>query len=255
VDHVLCSLPFEKDWYAERGVTAHYVGHPYFDELVGQRLDEGFVADQRARPGPVVALLPGSRDQEVERNLETLAGAAAHVHARRPDARFLVAAFKESQRLAVEEYLRGKGLPVETHVGRTPEVIHLAHACVAVSGSVGLELLYRGKPTVVVYRVRRIDLLVARRFITSRFISLVNLLAGEELFPEYLSARCEAAAVGEHLLTWLNDGAAYAAACDGLADLRRRVAEPGACERAARYVLDTLAAGAAEKAAAGERAA
>src|SRR4051812_33539340 len=61
VDHVLCSLPFEPAWYHARGVPrATYVGHPYFDELAGRALDDAFLAEQRARGGLVVALLPGS---------------------------------------------------------------------------------------------------------------------------------------------------------------------------------------------------
>src|SRR5262249_20715997 len=201
VDHVLCTLPFEQAWYHERGVPARYVGHPYFDELPRQRLDDAFLADQGTRPGKVVGLLPGSRTQEVERNLSTLVRAARRVHAARPDTRFLVACFKPAHRAHVEAYLRRHPLPcVEPCVGRTPEIIHLAHACVAVSGSVGLELLYRGKPSVVLYRIRRLDLKVCNLFKTSRYISLVNLLAGKELFPEYLTDRCEAEAIAGHLL-------------------------------------------------------
>jgi lipid-A-disaccharide synthase len=240
VDHVLCCLPFEEAWYHERGVAARYVGHPFFDELPRQRLDPAFVAEQQARPGPVVGLLPGSRTQEVRHNLSTLIRSAARVHAVRPDAHFLVACFKAEHRDFVAEYLRGRDLPVTPVAGKTPEVIHLARACVAVSGSVGLELLYRGKPTAVVYRVSRLDLRVGRALMTTPYISLVNLLAERELFPEFLTVRCEAEAVGRHVLRWLNDPAAYAAACAELAALREQVAEPGACDRAAAYVLSAL---------------
>jgi lipid-A-disaccharide synthase len=239
VDHVLCSLPFEEGWYTSRGVSAHYVGHPYFDELPGQQLDANFLALQRG-PGPVVGLLPGSRNQEVERNWPTLLRTTERVHRARPDARFLVACFREAQRQYVDRHLRRLSLPVETHVGRTPEIIHLARACVAVSGSVGLELLYRGKPAAVVYRIRPLDLRVCRWFKKSPYISLVNLLAGKDLFPEYLTDRCEAEAVSGHVLRWLDDEAAYEAVCRELDGLRRQVAVPGACERAARYVLETL---------------
>ncbi len=248
VDHVLCSLPFEQPWYEARGVSAHYIGHPFFDELPRQQPDEAFLRDQRGRPGPVVGLLPGSRNQEIGRNLPTLLRAAALVHAARPDARFLVACLHaEHARRVADAVTRQQpagglpaGLPVEVHHGRTPEVIRLAHACVAVSGSVGLELLYHGKPAVVVYRLRRIDMPVARFFMTCRYISLVNLLADRELFPEYLTPRCEAEAVSGHILRWLNDAAAYAEVCDELGGLRRQVAEPGACERAAEYIFRTL---------------
>jgi lipid-A-disaccharide synthase len=239
VDHVLCTLPFEESWYRERGVAAaHYVGHPYFDELSQQRLDRTFVAAQTARPGRIIGLLPGSRTQEVERNLPTLLRVAARVHEVCPDTRFLVACFRPAHERYVKSYLRRRPLPsVETHVGRTAEVIHLARACVAVSGSVTLELLYAGKPSVIIYRVGRLDLRVCRFFMTSSYISLVNLMAGRELFPEFLTDRCPAGAVAERLLGWIEDHVQYEKVCGELADLRERVALPGACRRAAEYVV------------------
>lgn len=240
VDHVLCSLPFEEDWYRQRDVPAHYVGHPYFDELPRQTLDEAFLQSQQARPGTIIGLLPGSRNQEVERNLSTLVRSAARIHAARPDTRFLVASYKSSQRKHVEAYLQGRGLPVEAHSGRTPEIIQLSHSCVSVSGSVGLELLYRGKPTVVVYRPSRMVYHLARRLATCRYMSLVNLLANKELFPEYPFVTCEAEAISQHILRWLNDPAAYEQVRAELAELRGQFAQAGACERAARYLLACL---------------
>jgi lipid-A-disaccharide synthase len=240
VDHVLCSLPFESAWYAARGVAARYVGHPYFDELTQQRLDADFLARQRARPGPIVALLPGSRNQEIERNLSTMVRAAEHIRAAQPGVRFLVACLHPEQKKRVEERLQAEHVPVEVHAGRTAEVIHLASACIAVSGSVGLELLYQGKPSVVVYRIGWLDLRVCRLFKTSPYISLVNLLANREVYPEFLTDRCEAEAVSGHVLRWLSDREAYDKVCAELAALRCQVAEPGACDRAAHYILGQL---------------
>ena len=239
VDHVLCSLPFEKAWYEERGVTAHFVGHPYFDELHRQRLDQTFL-DQHAGNASTVALLPGSRNQELTRNLPTLLEAASRIYRQRPDVRFLVANYKESQRQTTEAYLRGWGLPIQTCVGRTPEIIRLARACMAVSGSVGMELLYHGTPSVVVYKISRLDLWVGKKFKTSPYISLVNLLAEKELFPEFLTDRCEAEAMAEHVLGWLNDDERYEAMRRELATLRQGVAQPGACDRTAQYILREL---------------
>jgi lipid-A-disaccharide synthase len=240
VDHVLCTLPFEEAWYHQRGVPTHYVGHPYFDELAEQQLDSAFLKRHETDSRPIIGLLPGSRDQEIKRNLSSLIRAAAGIHAARPDARFLVACFKATHQQQIDGYVRGRDLPLETFVGRTPEIIELSHACLAVSGSVGLELLYRRKPTVVLYRIGRIDLKVCNFFKTSRFISLVNLLAEEELFPEFLTDHCPAAAMSAHILRWLNDEAAYTERCSALAALRQHVAQPGACERAARYVLEHI---------------
>ncbi len=243
VDHVLCTLPFEEAWYRERGVQAHFVGHPYFDELAEQRLDAEFMAQQRGHAGRIVGLLPGSRDQEVKRNLSTMVRAAARIHAACPDARFMAACFKESQRQSVTDYVAGRGLPMETFVGRTPEIIELSHACIAVSGSVGLELLYRTKPTVVVYRIGRLDLKVCNYFKQSRFISLVNLLADDEVFPEFLTDRCRAAEMSEHVVNWLSDSVAYTRTCERLSKLRQKVCTRGACARAADYIIEHIGAG------------
>jgi lipid-A-disaccharide synthase len=252
VDHVLCALPFEEPWYRSRGMPAHYVGHPYFDELPEQRLDRTFLNEHRSQNGPIIGLLPGSRNQEVERNLSSLIRAAEMIHASRPDARFLVACFKPSHRQYIEERLTriaatrsGAGqppvrLPIETCVGKTAEVIELAHACIAVSGSVGLELLYRRRPSVVLYRIGWLDLKVCNVFKTAQYISLVNMLAGKELFPEFLTDRCEAQAISRHIIRWLNEPETYHTLCQELKELRARVAEPGACERAARMVLTGL---------------
>ena len=216
VDHVLCTLPFEQTWYQERGVQAHYVGHPFFDEFSHQRLDEKFLS-QQASNQPVIGILPGSRTQEVQHNISTLIGAARHIHAQRPDCRFMVACFRSAHRQMVDDYLaRHRRLPIETFVGRTPEIIHLSHACLAVSGSVTLELLNKARPTAIVYRVGRVDLKVCNLFKQARFISLVNLLAEKELFPEFLTDHCVAHELAGHALRWLNDPVAYRKICADL---------------------------------------
>ncbi|HTU21557.1 MAG TPA: lipid-A-disaccharide synthetase, partial [Gemmataceae bacterium] len=239
-DRVLCTLPFEEEWYRQRNVVAEYIGHPYFDELREQRLDHAFIAAQRGRPENIVALLPGSRNQELHYNLSSLLRAAALIHARRPDARFLVACFRDRQRRQVEERLSSLGLPIEAYAGRTPEIIHLAHCCLAVSGSVSLELLYRGKPSAILYRHNWTGIALAHLLKSVRYITLVNLLADKELFPEYFGRSCPAEAMADHALRWLNDREAYEALCGELAVLRERVAAPGACDRAAEAVLGMM---------------
>ncbi len=236
---VLTALPFEDDWYRQRGVATHFVGHPYFDELAAQRPDAAFVEAERVG-GPVVGLLPGSRDQEVTGNLPLMVGAAEQIAAARPDVRFRVAAFSERQADVCRAAFAGKNLPVEVLVGRTPEVIAVATACVAVSGSVSLELMGRHVPTVVVYRMSRLMLKLVRRLIKVPFISLVNLLAEKELYPEHATHSDDPAPVAGPILRWLNDPAARAAVVGQLHALTAREARPGACDRAAAFLLDAV---------------
>lgn len=237
---VLTALPFEEEWYRSRGVRTHYVGHPYFDEIAGQKLDPAFLAEQRSKPGDVVALLPGSRTQEVTGNGPDLLKAAGRIVSARPDTRFLVAAFRDKHAAFIRQLLAGSSLPVEIHVGRTPEIIELGKCCVAVSGSVGLELLVRRKPSVVVYRSGRLMEYVARRVATCKYLSLTNLLADEELFPEFPGAADPTARITETVLGWLNDETARAALVAKLDALCARVAVPGAVGRAADFLASEV---------------
>jgi lipid-A-disaccharide synthase len=234
---VITALPFEDEWYRSRHVRTHYVGHPYFDELAAQRLDPGFLAEQRQKTGVRVALLPGSRSQEIAANFADMLRAAGRIRLARPEARFLVAAFSERHAVTTRGMAAEAGLPVEVLVGKTPEIIELAEACIAVSGSVSLELMYRAKPTVIVYRVTPLLRWLARRFVKLSYITLVNLLAKEEMFPEYMTSEDESERIAAHVLDWLNDPAKRADLVNRIATLRDRVAVPGACERAADYLI------------------
>ncbi|QEH37580.1 Glycosyl transferase [Aquisphaera giovannonii] len=251
VDMVLCSLPFEPDWYRERGVAnAEYVGHPYFDELDERELDGTFLRDWgvEARGGPLVAILPGSRTQELKRNLPIMLRAAALLAADHPTARFAVAALHDRHKALVEQIIRQAvadpeepELPaIEVHAGRTPELIRLADVAWSVSGSVSLELMMEALPTVILYKLNAIDLFIARPFIKAKFITLVNLLADAELMPEYLTTRDVSVELAAHARTWLDDPIAMARATANLAALRLEAARPGASRRAAGRIADWM---------------
>jgi lipid-A-disaccharide synthase len=249
VDLVLCSLPFEPDWYRSRGFhDAVYVGHPYFDELRDRPLDAGFLAAQRAQSGELLAILPGSRTQELVRNLPDMVRAANKLASVRPGVHFGIACLRERHRALAQEIVASviaregasPGLQIVIHVGKTPELIRLARAAWAVSGSVGLELLVETLPSVVLYKIRRFELWVASFFIKSRYISLVNLLADTELFPEYLTWQDRSDELVRWALSWLDDPTTRDEARMALATLRYHVARPGASDRAAEQIVEWL---------------
>jgi lipid-A-disaccharide synthase len=237
---VLTALPFEDDWYRSRRVRTHYVGHPYFDELPRQQLDPQFIAEEGGKSGAIVGLLPGSRSQEVASNFAGMLAAAAKVRAARQDVRFLVAAFNERHAAMARAAAAGASLPIEICVGRTPEIIELADACIAVSGSVSLELMYRAKPTVIVYHITRLLRWLAKKFVGLPYYTLVNLLAKDELFPEFVTPEDETDRVAGHIIDWLNDSSKRTAAVGKLVALRDRVAVPGACDRAAEFLMNEM---------------
>jgi lipid A disaccharide synthetase len=125
VDHVLCCLEFEAKWYRERGVPAEWVGHPFFDEIAEKELDVGFLeahASGSRNPGPLVAILPGSRNHEVHGNFPIQLQIMAELHRRLPETQFLVACYKESQRQYCAEQLTKSGSDgkKDAHPGSVP---------------------------------------------------------------------------------------------------------------------------------------
>jgi len=259
VDHVLCSLPFEEQWFRERGCNATFVGHPYFDEVRRQRLDQDFLDQQIVREGPLVTILPGSRTQEVEHNLRWFLKAAALVRQAVPDVRFAVASFKPHQAEFARRLAAETDLPIEVFLHRTPELIELADCCMAVSGSVSLELLHHGKPTVVLYWISRFAYFVQGFFRKVKYITLVNLLTADELFPkdvrpydpaqpgaekvlfpEYLTCDDRSAQVAAHAIEWLSDERRRRERVRELVQLKVRVGHGGASRVAAEYILKAL---------------
>jgi lipid-A-disaccharide synthase len=248
--HVLSALPFEDEWYHERDMPSTFIGHPYFDELAEKKLNLSFIDEQRRYPGKVIALLPGSRTQEVTKNLPEMLEAAAIVHHKHPETRFLIASFNDKQAAIACRLMAGMNLPVQVHFGRTQEIIEMAEACISVSGSVSLEIMYRTKPAVVVYRVSNLGLRLGRYYMTCRFITLVNLLADKEIYPEFLTDRNPSAGVAERVLELLDKPEKAEQVCKDLREVRDRVAQPGACERAAKFLIDELRSTARMKSAA-----
>ncbi len=261
VDHVLCKLPFEALWYRDRGCNAHFIGHPYFDELQSRVLDQRYLKQHDDDRRPLITILPGSRTQEVRSNMGCFARAAEIIHERFPEARFAVSCFKEKHVDMVRMAIGAANAPVEVFVGRTPELIHLATACMACSGSVSLELLYHEKPSVIHYRIGRWTWLVMSkiRLIKVRFITLVNLLAGDEPFaknpqpydanmpdadqvpfPEYPTCEDRSEQVAAHVIDWLGHETSRAACIEKLRALKSEIAFGGASKRASRYILDSL---------------
>ncbi len=243
VDHVLCSLPFEPQWYHDRDVPqATYVGHPYFDELAERTVDGAFIERERAAGGRIVAILAGSRTQEILKNLPIMLRAADKLARVQPDVRFMVASLHDRHAALAQELITDSGLklPIEIHAARTPDIIRLADVAWAVSGSVGLELMVEALPSVVLYKIKSFDLWVARWFIKSKYISLVNLLADAEVMPEYLTPRDVSGELAEWAHGWISDPAKHAKASGELAALRSRVAVPGASDRAAKHIADVL---------------
>jgi lipid-A-disaccharide synthase len=247
VDRVLSVLPFEADWYRDRGVNVEYVGHPFFDEIAEKRLHEETLGRLRAASPRRVALLPGSRNQEVRRNFPTMVRVARRLAAKHPDLRFPVACYKESQRDFCQSVLdqQPDRLPIDLHLGATSEIIAAADCILMVSGSVSLEVLARDKPAVAMYRGSPVTWAIAWLLVHVWYMSLPNLMAGEELMPEFPFVKQPkkiARRMADLLDRWLSDDREMQTRIEAMRSLRLTAAKTGGIARAADALLSNRAA-------------
>lgn len=269
ITHTLSPLRFETEWFIQQGIKTTYIGHPFFEENRNSQIDEGFLEPfyTQNAGGPILLLLPGSRNQEVKQNLDDMLMILARVQKKIPYLRPVFAAFNRLQADLIVERLEMLEYNVPIYIAKTPELIRAADCCLAVSGSVSMELLACNKPTVIYYKVGLFPHIIQRFFRRSRFITLVNLLnvyrkygrldavlyddsvriapaepsedeRAEMIFPEYLTSTDSSKAAAAHLISWLESTSELAAVKRELAALLEDADNvPSPLEEAAKRIL------------------
>lgn len=241
VDLVLCALPFEYEWFKDRGVDARFVGSPFFDEVDEKQLDPVVMATfaQQSDAGDrIVAVLPGSRRHEVLANFPIQCQIMRQLSRQVAGCRFVIANLNDEHRRMCAERLaqEGPAAPVEFRVGKTSEVIAAAEVVLMKSGSVSLEVMARHKPAVVLYRMNPLSYLFGKPFLTCPYISLPNLMAGRPVMPEFIPAVPAAPVVTQvtgQLRTWLEQPLVRARVVNELAVIHDQAHVHGATEKAA----------------------
>ena len=246
VDHVLSSLPLERDWYEEHGVKVHYVGHPFFDEVHEHPLDAKFVELwSHGPPGKTIAVLPGSRGSEISRNWPIMIQVIKRLHVKHPDATFLVACYREKfRRFCLEEVLSvAPSLPVQFFVGKTSEIIEVADCALMVSGSVSLEMSARKTPAAVLYATSWPTYCIGKLLVHCEFMSLPNLIGEREIIPEVLSVGNPAPQIRfltDALDLWLRLPEERQRVVDDIEETLGDFIEIGATARASDFILAQL---------------
>ncbi|MFW6081278.1 MAG: lipid-A-disaccharide synthase [Desulfosalsimonas sp.] len=242
VDRMAVILPFEADFYHERGVCATFVGHPLLDHYSEEHIDDG--PDSESPVKTVVGLLPGSRKSEIARNLPVMLAAASRLQNRIEGISFIVSMAPGIDR----EWLEGHVSPyrdildIEILAGAIESVFKRCSLVVAASGTVTLEAAIFGVPMVIIYRVSRVSYLLGSMLVKVDHIGLANIIAGERVVPELIQKQAEPAEIARTVSHLLSDPAA-------LSDLRRRLrsvrsllGETGASAKTAEIALSMIRA-------------
>ncbi|MEP6819190.1 MAG: lipid-A-disaccharide synthase [bacterium] len=248
VDLLLSILPFEQEWYAERGIDqVEYVGHPLAGEVHTRADRAEFCRQNKLDPRlPIISLLPGSRRKEVERILPPMLEAAALISVRRPDIQFVVVVAPSRSSDEIRSIVRTQRatpepLPACLHIvsDQSREALAASDAAAIASGTATLEAALLGTPMVVVYKESWVNWNTLGRLITVDHYGLVNLVAGERVATELMQDDLNGGRLANELLSLLDEkrnGEARAR----LREVANQLGEGGASERAAERVLEAL---------------
>ena len=241
VSRMLVIFPFEQTIYEKAGVPVEFVGHPLVDLAVPARSRIEVLNAAGLNPQkPVVALLPGSRPNELTQILPTLADAALLIRRQAADAQFLIARAPalDDALFAPLDRLRKAGVPYSVMTSAADDVLSAADVVVTASGTATVQAALHGRPMVIVYRLAPLTFAIGRRFVRVHSYGMVNLVAGEPVVPELIQDAFTPESVARETLTLLTDESRAAAMRHALAGVRARLGAPGASARAAAAVLE-----------------
>lgn len=238
VTKVLPIFPFEERLYREAGVDAEFVGHP----LVDLAVPSADRATLRARLGatgdaPLVALLPGSRANELRAILPDMARAAALIADRVPGVRFVLARaprLDDALFAPLAEHLPAGSVVIDASAD---DVLAAADVAITASGTATVQTALHECPMVIVYRVSPVTSFIGRRFVTLDTFGMVNLIAGERIVPELVQERFTPEAVATEVTALLTDTARREAMVAALRDVKEKLGGRGGARRAAEAIL------------------
>jgi lipid-A-disaccharide synthase len=237
VDRMYVILPFEEDFYKKFGYRVDFVGHPLLDAVENFRQSAagmGFRNETGLGDKPIVAMLPGSRRQEIRNML----GIMLSVVPRFPDHTFVIAAVPDIP----ESFYRTiiKDSPIKLVTGRTYDLLSVACAAMVTSGTATLETALFGVPEVVCYKGSRISVAIARKVVRIKYISLVNLILDRHVVREFIQKDLNTGNLAAELGSLMAEGEYRSRILKDLEELKIKLGGAGASEKTARLMTEHL---------------
>lgn len=241
-DAVAAIFPFELPVYEAAGANIRFVGHPLADLARPSMEPEAARAYFGADPArPVVLLLPGSRAQEIEKLLPVMLEGALRMREKRADLQFYLPVASTISRETLQGVLARYDIEVRLTEAHTYDLMGIADAAVAASGTVTLEAALLGLPCVVVYRMAALTYWIGKLLVRIPHFSLPNIIAGRAVLPELLQASVTPQRIAEEALRLLPETPEGKAVRAALGEVRQRLGEGGAADRTAALILETAA--------------
>jgi lipid-A-disaccharide synthase len=238
VDRVLPIFPFEAAIYEAEGMEVRFVGHPLVDLAIAVTPRLELIQQLGLDPQrPIVALLPGSRRNELQRIVPVLAAAVPRIASAVTGTQFIVARAPNLPDSFFAPF-QGSGAPVRVLEGRTDDVLAGCDVVIAASGTATVQAALHGKPMVVVYRLSPVTYKLGKPLVRVEMYSMVNLVAGERVVEELIQEACTPEAVAHETVALLTNADRVSDMKEQLALVVQRLGGSGASGRAADAVLE-----------------
>ena len=231
VDHMFCILPFEVDFYKQWGMQVDYVGNPLLDATFAFKPGSAFYKNNHQPGDKIIALLPGSRKQEISYLLPDMLKTMDQF----PDYQLVIAGAPSFDASFYNQFLGDKKIPVIFNA--TYDILSKASAAVVASGTATLETALFHVPQVVVYKGNKISIAIARMVVKIKFISLVNLIMDRAIVKELIQEDCNPQNIAAELDMLLNNKDYRGTMLNNYARLDERMGKPGASAKTADLII------------------
>jgi lipid-A-disaccharide synthase len=231
-------FPFEEEIYRKKGIPARFVGHPLLERVRARFGREEFSAKHGLDPGrPIIVLMPGSRASEVRFHMPTLVQAVRLIQAGRP-AQFVVLQAEDLDPDLLPSFVPGDEPDIQVLREDAYEAMAASDLVLSACGTANLEAALLGTPLLAFYRLSRLSYAIGRPFVRIRQYSIVNILAGRPVVPEFIQGRFKAGRLAAEAARLLDEEKKRAAMKEEFRAIRERLGR----ERAAVNVAEELAA-------------
>ncbi|MDP3269227.1 MAG: lipid-A-disaccharide synthase [Legionella sp.] len=207
VDKMAVILPFEKNIYEKAGVPVQFVGHPLVEKLAHTKDTLTCRAELNLNPDArIIALLPGSRTNEIERHMPVLRDTALKIHQTLPDIKFIIPVAGTIKSEQISSYFESHHqIPVTLIAGKAIECMSAADFVIVASGTASLECALLEKPMCIIYKSSLLTYYAAMKLIKVRFLGLCNLLTDQMTVPEFLQYDCNAFELSQYIFNFYSD--------------------------------------------------